>query len=249
MATNWLVRLKESDNPRIRLICFPFGGAGAGVYWDWRSELADDVELFAIRLPGRESRVSEAFVTDAHIVVASIIREASELHRLSTVFYGHSMGAGLAYQTAMTLRDLERPPPTHLIVSGRMPPHRPYPGGWAHRSETELVAHLSKLGGLPDTILENRTLLSFYLRRIRADFLLNDDLFYGRAPKFDFPITVINGVDDPLVDDAGIAEWREHTTAQYRSFKVTGGHFFHQTNLAELIPIVLRAVECPPLPI
>ena len=66
---NWLVCIKKCNNPKLRLICFPFGGGGAASFWEWQFELAHDIELWAVRLPGRENRITEKFVTDANKVV------------------------------------------------------------------------------------------------------------------------------------------------------------------------------------
>jgi len=115
----WLVRLKSRERPRLTLIGFPFGGGGAGVFWRWLPALPDDVELWALRLPGRESRMAEPFATDAGEVVAAVLRELKPLRDRALVFYGHSMGAGLAYQTAMALRASGEPTPRLLIASGR----------------------------------------------------------------------------------------------------------------------------------
>jgi surfactin synthase thioesterase subunit len=230
----------------LTLICFPFGGGAAGVFWSWRSALADDIELWALRLPGRESRIAEPFATDAGEVVAAIVGELKPLRDRALVFYGHSMGAGLAYQTAMALRTNGEPLPKLLIASGRLPPHKPYLGGWGEQPDDILVDHVRRLGGLPEDSLpspQQQDLLALSLPKIRADFRLNDTVFYGRAQRFDFPITIINGVDDPLVDSAGLEEWREHTTGAFRSFTISGAHFCLQTHPDQLLAIVAAQLD------
>ncbi|WNG32869.1 thioesterase [Archangium violaceum] len=234
----WLVRIKPCEQPRLTLICFPFGGAGAGSFWEWGKALADDIELWAVRLPGRESRSTEEYVTSSEQAVACIVRELKALRERKIVFYGHSMGAGLAYQTAMALRSMNEPLPELFIASGRMPPHKPYPGGWGERPDKELLDHVIKMGGIPAELSRNESILSLYLPKIRADFRLNENLFYGRAPVFDFPITLINGVEDPLVQEDGLEEWREHTRGAFKSFKLPGGHFFLQSHAGEFLKLV-----------
>jgi len=224
----------------LRLICFPCGGGGATPFREWQSALPGDIDLWAVRLPGRETRTAEEFVTDANRVVESIAQEVGYLGEGAIVFYGHSLGAALAVQTASLLRLKDKKLPALLILSGRLPPHHPYNGNWAYKPENELIEHLVRLGGLPPEVLANRAFLSAYLPKIRADFVLNDSVFYGRFPAFDFPITVINGTEDPLVGDDLLEGWREYTTGGFRAYKVRGNHFFFQSNFAEFIAIVSR---------
>src|SRR4051812_195678 len=117
--TRWIVPIRLSGTGRIRLICFPFGGAGTAPFWSWQSALPDDVELFAIRLPGRESRTAEGFVVDPTRIVESIATELRDFGDGSFVFYGHSLGAALAVETADLLRQRNENQPALLILSGR----------------------------------------------------------------------------------------------------------------------------------
>jgi len=244
-SASWLVRIKPCEHPRLTLICFPFGGGAAGVFWSWRA-LGDDIELWAVRLPGRENRIAESFVTDAKQAVDCIVRELRPLRDRNIAFYGHSMGAGMAYQTAMVLRSLDEPLPRLFIASGRLPPHKPYLGSWGEQTDKALLDHVLSFGGIPEDLRQQDAFLSMYLPKIRADFRLNDNLFYGRAPAFAFPITIINGVDDPLVDDEGLDEWRQHTTGAFSAFKVPGGHFCLQSHAAEFLEIVAGQLAALP---
>ena len=235
---NWLVRIKHCKSPRIRLVCFPFGGGSAASFWNWQSKLAHDIELWAVRLPGRETRITERFITDANKVVESISEEIKYLRDVQFVFYGHSLGAGLACQTAKLLRLNGETLPSLLIASGRLPPHYPYTGSWAHQPEKELIDHLMNLGGIPTNIIKNEPFLSAYLPKIRADFELNETLFYGHFSAFDFPITVINGINDPLVSEKSLQEWQNYTNGEFKAFKINGGHFFIQSHFNEFISIL-----------
>ena len=49
---------------------------------------------------------------------------------------------------------------------------------------------------------------------------------------------MINGVDDPLVDRAGLDEWRDHTTAAFHAFTIRGAHFCLQSHPDEFLAIV-----------
>jgi len=233
-----LVPIRRGDNPRLRLLCFPYGGGGAASFWSWQADLPPDCELWAIRLPGRESRLAEPLGTDAGKAVEAIAGELARTRHMNWVFYGHSLGAGLALETAKLLRARNAALPLLFLASGRLPPHHSHSTGWADRPEDELMAHLMTLDGIAPEFLENAAFKSSYVRKIRADFRLNDDLPPLRVPAFDFPVTVINGMDDPLVNDGQLQEWREYTSRQFASFRVGGGHFFIKSHIKEFIRIL-----------
>jgi len=100
-----------------------------------------------------------------------------------------------------------------------------------------------ELGGAPPGLLVDKMFLSIYLPRVRADFRLNESLAYRRFAACDFPITIINGDRDPLVDAEWLGEWRGYTNREFAEFTVKGGHFFIQTNYREFMGIVSAGLE------
>jgi surfactin synthase thioesterase subunit len=241
VSAGWLSALKRCEHPRLRLICFPFGGGGATAFYQWQAALPPAVELWAVALPGRDHRSDEPAQTDGDAVVAALCAALEPLHDAPLAFYGHSMGAGLALQTAHELRARGRPQPVRAIVSGRLPPHHPCPR-WSQRSDADLLGHLGVLGGLPPALLTNASFLALYLPRIRADFALNESLRYVRLPPFDFPLTVVNGHADPLVDPAALEEWRGYTTAACELVWLPGDHFFMQSDPQAFFGVLARAL-------
>jgi surfactin synthase thioesterase subunit len=239
VSAGWLAALKRCDRPRLRLICFPFGGGGATAFYQWQAALPPGVELWAVALPGREHRSDEPPATDAEAAVAALCAALEPLHDAPLAFYGHSLGAGLALQTAHELRARGRPQPARFIASGRLPPHHPCER-WSERSDDELLGHLTVLGGIPPALLRNASFLELYLPRIRADFALNESLRYARVPAFGFPLTIVNGRTDPLVKEAALEEWRDYTTATCELRWLPGDHFFMQSEPAPFFDLLAR---------
>ena len=50
-------------NASLRLLCFPFAGAGANVFRGWERSLGDSIEVVVVQLPGREWRRNERPIT------------------------------------------------------------------------------------------------------------------------------------------------------------------------------------------
>ncbi|MCA9990040.1 MAG: hypothetical protein KDE29_03455, partial [Anaerolineales bacterium] len=53
----WFRCLQPRPGARLRLICLPHAGGGLSLFHGWRKELLPDIELWAVLLPGRESRL------------------------------------------------------------------------------------------------------------------------------------------------------------------------------------------------
>lgn len=88
------------------LVLFPWAGAG-GLSWRFlEAELRGDFALLPVVLPQRESRSAYEQGTSFASLAAGIARELeTELEKHPEVyFFGHSMGAALAYETAKLMQ-------------------------------------------------------------------------------------------------------------------------------------------------
>lgn len=116
-----------ANRPRgkMRLFTFPYAGSGASVFHNWFLPLYDSVDLYALQLPGRESRAAEAPYRDMEEAGGAIADCLANLFDddVPYVFFGHSMGALLAYRVACVLRARGRTEPCRLVLSGMAPPH------------------------------------------------------------------------------------------------------------------------------
>jgi surfactin synthase thioesterase subunit len=69
---------------------------------------------------------------------------------------------------------------------------------------------------------------------------LNESLRYARLPPFEFPLTIVNGRTDPLVNAAALEEWREYTTAACELIWLSGDHFFMQSDAQPFLRVLAR---------
>ena len=75
------------------MFCFPWAGAGPLAYRGWQERLGAEFAVIPIRLPQREW----AGIGD---LVEQLARQVKPLLTEDAVFFGHSMGAGLAFGVA-----------------------------------------------------------------------------------------------------------------------------------------------------
>ena len=86
-----------------RLLCFPYAGGSAATYMQWAEQLDADIELAVIQLPGRGIRLVEAAYSTMEEIVDAITNAMNLLQDKPFVFFGHSMGARVAYEVCLVL--------------------------------------------------------------------------------------------------------------------------------------------------
>src|SRR5262245_56015436 len=125
-AIRWFPNAEAGEVTRMRLFCFPHAGGGAAAFARW--SILPDVCISAAHLPGRENRAVEPSLrtmTDLVIALADAIQPF--LNR-PYGFFGHSMGAVVAFELAQMLRERRLPQPKALYVSGARAPR--FRRGW-----------------------------------------------------------------------------------------------------------------------
>ncbi|HJW11291.1 MAG TPA: alpha/beta fold hydrolase, partial [Albitalea sp.] len=102
-ASPWLSRPQPRPHARARLYCFPHAGVGASVYRQWHAALPPEVEVCAVQLPGRENRLGEPALTRIADIVQALVLAIEPQSNLPFAFFGHSMGAVVAFELAHAL--------------------------------------------------------------------------------------------------------------------------------------------------
>jgi pimeloyl-ACP methyl ester carboxylesterase len=115
----------KADAP-LRVFVFPHAGSGASSYHFLARACKDDpVEINLIQYPGREMRIREAPCTDMAAMLASLGDDLRDyLADTPFAFFGHSMGALVAFELTRRLAENGAPLPQQLFLSGGMAPQR-----------------------------------------------------------------------------------------------------------------------------
>jgi surfactin synthase thioesterase subunit/glycosyltransferase involved in cell wall biosynthesis len=231
----WFPGIEETASGKPRLFCFPHAGGGASTYARWRAILPD-IAVCPVRLPGRESRLREDPFEDMTGLVRALVGAIDHWLGDPFAFFGHSMGAGIAFELARELRRREKPLPQALIVSAARAPQ--LRAGWvapSHPSDAELVERLRQLEGVPPELLENHEALRLALPALRADVRLYSDFGYSPDTPLPVPIAAYAGTSDPNVRPEQVEAWREQTSTAFRFRVFEGGHFFPQSAQTEFL--------------
>ncbi|RQS14597.1 thioesterase [Burkholderia sp. Bp9002] len=237
----WFVRRAVPASGR-RLFCFHHAGGNAHAYLRWWKWLPPDVDLVGVQLPGRGSRRHEPFAVDAPSLVASLgpaLADANADCRPFS-FFGHSMGAWLAFEAARWLAAHHLPLPRRLIVAGRVAPHlhcrmahiEDLPDAW-------MIEELRKFDGLPDALAEQADLLKLFLPVIRQDLRLHRLALHDSGPPLPCPIRAVYADGDPLCSGEAVHAWSHHTRAEFELQRYPGGHFFFHEAPEIIVPQML----------
>ncbi|HZN76751.1 MAG TPA: alpha/beta fold hydrolase [Micromonosporaceae bacterium] len=234
-----VVRPWPNPGATIRLLCVPHAGGGASVFNGWPRDLGPRVELCAIQLPGRESRITQPPFRDLATLTPVLGRTVAPLTDRPFAMFGHSMGALVSFELARWLRARGLPGPVHIFASSRPAPHLPLARPGAHLlSDDRLVDRVHQMGGTPAELLADSRFRRLLLPLLRADIAVNDGYVYRPEPPLDCPITACGGRDDMDVDERSLAAWGEHTTGEFRLSKFDGGHFYLQDSRTALLRLL-----------
>jgi surfactin synthase thioesterase subunit len=208
----------------MRLYCFPHSGGGPGEYVRWADDLPG-AEVWGIQPPGRGSRLDEPPFTEMASLVEAIVDQVR--FRAPFAFFGHSLGALIAYEVTCALRSRGYPQPERLILSACAPPHasltRP---PLRELPDAELLDAIDdRFGGLPAVVRDEPDLLRLMLPAFRADFTVFELYQYRQRAPLTQPMLVFGGDRDGLAP-AQLAQWGSHTTGTFDLRMLPGGHFY-----------------------
>ncbi|MEM7269979.1 MAG: SDR family NAD(P)-dependent oxidoreductase, partial [Pseudomonadota bacterium] len=245
---NWIVRPQPRPDARMRLFCFPFAGGGASAFKDWTGTAPEDIEICTIQLPGREERIGEPLLTDMQTVVEALAPVISTLADRPFAFFGHSMGAIVAYEAAKAMRKIGAAEPAHLFLSARAAPHLEREGEPLRAlPNKELMDRLHETyGAVPETIRRSPELQEVFLPILRADVALLETHADTASEPLACPITVFGGAGDPAISPAMLAGWRERTSARFIQYELPGDHFFINDERAAVMAVIAERLLADP---
>lgn len=225
------------------MFCFPYAGGSEVIFQQWGNNLPM-VEVYSAKLPGRGKRVDETPFNQLAPMVEAIASAIVPLLSKDFIFFGHSMGAVIAFELAQFLRREHGLEPKHLFASGRNAPHLPErrPPTY-HLPEDQFLDELRRLNGTPKEVLECRELLQLIMRMLRADFELVQTYRCLTETPLDCPITAFGGMQDEDVWLEDLEGWRQHTRGSFARVMFPGGHFFINTDQQLLFQELSRRIH------
>ena len=218
----------------LRLFCFRHAGGGPAAFQGWAERLPRGVAVVPMAPPRNKPNNMAELVAALGDTIQPYLEEPF-------AFFGHSMGAVVAFELARLLRRRNQPVPRMLVASGARAPqfrrgHVPPP----EPGEAEFVDALRRLEGTPREVLDNPNLMQLILPVLREDAAIYRNYIYTEEPPLDCPIRAYGGTEDPNVHIAHLEGWAVETTAPFAVHIFPGGHFYLQTYRQEFLAALGR---------
>ncbi|MFC0003922.1 thioesterase II family protein [Micromonospora siamensis] len=240
----WFEPTEIDPDATLRLFLFPHAGSGVSIYRDWGGLLPPSIAYQCVQLPGRQQRRAEPAFTEMEPLLDAL-REtvAAELDERPYAFFGHCMGAQLAYRlAAMLVADGERPP-VLVAASGWAPEGFRTPTmEHARLPEADLRQWIVDLGSLPADVMHDEELLAMVIPTLRADLAVCATAV-DRGEQVPCPVVSYGGRSDPLMFPGAMASWQDRTVNYLGNSEFPGGHFYIEEHALTVTSDLVRHLQ------
>ncbi|MEK2633307.1 alpha/beta fold hydrolase [Pseudomonas aeruginosa] len=218
MSAAWVRPFRLTPMPHLRLACFPMQAAAPASSVAGANACRQNIDLLALQYPGREDRFNEAPATRLEDLADGAALALRDFADAPLALFGHSLGAALAYETALR-QESAGAPLRHLFVSAHPAPHRQR-GGALHRGdEAALLEDVRRQGGASE-LLEDADLRALFLPILRADYQAIETYRRAQPIALACALDVLLGEHDEEVSAAEAQAWSDasRTPARLRRF-------------------------------
>ncbi|MFJ1996506.1 alpha/beta fold hydrolase [Streptomyces sp. DASNCL29] len=237
----WFQPAETDPEAASRLFLFPHAGSGASIYRDWPPLIPGDIAHQTVQLPGRQDRLGEeTFVEMVPLVEALCEALLAELDDRPYAFFGHCLGAQLAYRIAVELEARGERGPVLLGASGWAPE------GFltvtleqANMPEEELLAWIRSLGSVPKEIMDDPKALATVIPAMRADLAVVAS-YVDDAARVPCPVATYSGRSDQLMQHGAMESWTPRTPSYLGNSEFQGDHFYINDNALAVVSDLVR---------
>lgn len=244
------VPLRLVPNSTLRLICFPYAGAGAAAFTRWVKHLPPSWDLVALQLPGRAARCGAPPLHDFALAQEEAWQQLPVWLDRPSILLGHSLGAIMAYEAARRWLETDAAGATArlkaLVVSACIAPkYWPTDRGraLARLDRAGLVEALRQYNGMPPEVFDDDDVLDMLLPSLKADFDLVASYRYRGAASLSAPILALHGADDPHVNGARLPAWADETSDSLVIVQCEGDHFFFERQEGAVMQLMIERLR------
>jgi surfactin synthase thioesterase subunit len=238
MQKKWFKPIRVNSQAKVNLVCFPFAGSGASIFFPWEKFLHSDFNIYAFQAPGREDRIGEDLIDNLELLVQKGSAELLKLANKPIILFGHSLGAVIAFEITKLI-EKQGIEPKCLIVSGRQPPHLSLKmPPISELSDQDLLKGLLDLEGTDREIVKHPELLEIILPIIRADFKIGEKYLLPIQDQINCPIIAIGANNDPWVKVDELSQWQKFTRQECQLKTISGDHFYVKNDFQEIVQLL-----------
>ncbi|MGV8873323.1 MAG: thioesterase II family protein [Rhodococcus sp. (in: high G+C Gram-positive bacteria)] len=232
---------RENPDAGPLMLCFTYAGGSTGAFRGWEDVLP--VNVRPIVLPGRDSRIDEPAYTRMTSLIADLVEHVGPQVTPDTVFFGHSMGALVAFEFTRELRRRGMTVPKKLLLAAFRAPHLESDRRPIHGWPDDVLQAVLRREGVPAATLGNPHIMAALLPTLRADLELCETYEFVDDEPLDVPFAVYGGSDDVRVLPGTLREWDRHTSRGATFQTVNGPHLFINVSRDELLTAVQHELQ------
>lgn len=242
-ADLWIRRFHPSPGCAVRLVCFPHAGGAATYYLPLSKALGPDVEVLSVQYPGRQDRRLEKPIDSITELARQAHLALGSWTSLPFAFFGHSMGATVAFEVARIFARNGETGPAWFFASGRRAPSCHRAGSVHLRDDAGLITELRQVGATDERFLLNAEIRDAILPVARNDYKAIETYSCAPGPSLNCPVTVLIGDSDPQTTIDEATAWRAHCASEIDLRIFPGGHFYLDSCQRELVEIISSALS------
>lgn len=227
--------------PTGTVLVFPHAGGSPRFFAHWQQPLPC-VDLLGVTYPGRDARMDDLYPDSPYgDTLTGLARSiAHELHeqrpRRPLILVGHSMGAFVAYETAVALRLLGTT--ATLVVSGQDPPSRRIATCLHQDTDERLIDDIVRQNPASAEVWDVQELRRLFLPVIREDYRILET--YEPTGNVVPAILAVFGDEDGEIDRGHIDEWSRFCDDFHGVQRCLGAHFYLQAPDLQLPTLIHR---------
>lgn len=238
-VSEWFVQFEEPSPASRRVFIFPHAGSSVAPFRKWYDLIDRDIDLRVVQIPGSGGRVKEPGFTRMPELVDAITAQMRSLVDLPYVFFGHSLGALIAFETCLALSRHGEPSCDHLIVTGYRAPQMPLRTPLTYTLPDDLFLEKMKTSRMtPAAVFAREGLVNLFLPPMKRNCELGETYRYEGGPALSVPVTALSGVDDDTVTRDELEAWREITSGPATCREFSGDHFFIHDHVDEMTALL-----------
>lgn len=215
--------------PELRLFLFHHAGGSSAVFEGWESRFPAQWDVCALDAPGRGAARSLKPRTTIEDLTEYFRDLLSARFDRPFAFFGHSMGAMVAYELARRLQAEGDAQPDWVGLSACRAPGQPAERGHHELPNDELRDWLAAAGGTDLPVLGHPLIWKMLEPLLRADLRVVDSWRpAANAAPLRGALSVFGAQDDRVLRHEKLSGWQPFAEHYVGSRLFHGGHFYLQ---------------------